>query len=105
MISARWKYNFWSFGFAPLIAAQVPKELCAIENAANSDCPALFVSSEKDKVVPPKFQQQVFDAYKGPKQKFQIEDADHHHRMPAHQESEYMEAIAWLFEEINLRKS
>ena len=96
LISDRPRYNVWNFGMAKYIAAQVPEELDAIANAGLSNCPALFVSSEKDRLVPPKYQREIMDAYAGESHQFIIRGADHDHRIQQEQESEYRAAIEWL---------
>lgn len=96
MISTRPRYNWWSFGMAKLIANKIPDELDSINNALMAKCPALFVTSEKDRVVPPTYQWQIMDLYLGETRQFVIEGADHHHRIPEHQESEYFAAVEWL---------
>ena len=96
LISDRPRYNAWNFGLARFIAAQVPEELDAIVNAGLSNCPALFVTSEKDRLVPPKYQREIIDAYAGESHQFLIRGADHDHRIPVEQESEYRAAIEWL---------
>jgi pimeloyl-ACP methyl ester carboxylesterase len=96
MISTRPRYNWWSFGLAKFIGNQVPDLLDSINNAYMTSCPALFVTSEKDRVVPPKYQRQIMDVYLGKTKQFIIERADHHHGIPGHQENEYLAAVAWL---------
>jgi len=96
LISKRPKYNWWSLGGAKLIAGKIPHELDAIENAAKSKCPALFVTSEKDTLVPVAFQQQIIEAYAGQKRQFILEGADHDHQLPEHQQDDYLAAIDGL---------
>lgn len=77
LIAGRLKYNWWNFGTARFVAAQVPSDLDAITNAALCHCPAFFLRSEKDTVVPKQFQRKIIDAYQGPKQEFIIPGAEH----------------------------
>ena len=98
IISDRPRYNWWNFGFAKWIANEIPESLDSIHNASLAKCPALMVTSEKDKVVPTKYQNEIRDAYLGEIKQFVIEGADHHHKIPQHQESEYLAAIDWLYE-------
>ena len=65
LIATRPKYNWWNFGMARFVAAQIPLELDAIANAARCECPAFFLRSEKDTVVPASFQRRIIDAYAG----------------------------------------
>lgn len=104
MISTRPRYNWWSFGLAKLIGKQVPDLLDSINNAYMAKCPALFVTSEKDRVVPPKYQQQIMDFYLGETRQFIIEGADHHHQIPEHQEAEYFSAIEWLHDALSAKR-
>ena len=103
LISDRPRYNAWNFGFGKRIGNQVPEKLDSLRNAKHSNCPALFVSSEKDRVVPIKYQLEIADAYHGPNRQFVIQGADHHHRIPEHQESQYLEAVRWLHENLASR--
>ena len=96
MIATRRRYTWWSFGFSKLIAKQVPIELDSTKNAGRSTAPALFVCAEKDTVVPPSFQDRIISAYHGEHRCFIIEGADHHHRIPEKQESDYVELLLWL---------
>ena len=59
-------WNLWLI--AGPVAAGIPSELDSIRNARNSSMPAIFISADKDEVVPPQYQQQVMEAYAGPKQ-------------------------------------
>lgn len=96
MIRLRPKYNWWNFGGARFIANQVPVELDAVANAGKCNCPVVLVRSERDRVVPAKFQHMIFEKFKGEKFEFVIEGARHHHKVPVHQEQEYIGAIDWL---------
>ena len=100
LISDRPKYNWWNFGTAKHIANQVPELLDSLTNASIAKCPALFVTSEKDRVVPVKYQNEIMHSYLGDVKQFVIEGADHHHRIPEHQEAEYLAAIDWLHERL-----
>ena len=100
LISDRPRYNWWSFGMAKHVAKQVPELLDSLSNATIANCPALFVTSENDCVVPPKYQQEIMDAYVEDTQQFIIEGAGHGDRIPEHQESEYFAAIDWLHEKL-----
>ncbi|MDA8563466.1 alpha/beta hydrolase [Mariniblastus sp.] len=77
LIAGRLKYNWWNFGMARFVAAQVPSELDSIANAARCTCPAFFLRSEKDTVVPAAFQRRIIDAYAGDLQEFIILGAEH----------------------------
>lgn len=100
MIATRPRYAWWSLGFSRLIANQVPAKLNAVENAYRSTCPALFVQSELDRVVPTKYQDLVINQYSGTKRKLVLRGADHHHRAAESQLAEYSEAVSWLGEQV-----
>ena len=96
MIATRRRYTWWNFGMSRIIADQVPDELDPVANAQNSTCPALFVRSELDRVVPVEYQEMVIQAYAGDQRLFVIRGADHHHRVSEEQQNEYLEALEWL---------
>ena len=98
MIATRRRYRWWSFGLSKLVANQVPDDLDAVKNASRSTCPALFVCSEKDSVVPPEFQQLILDAYGGPINQFVIPGANHQHGVPESHEAQYLMALNWLWD-------
>jgi pimeloyl-ACP methyl ester carboxylesterase len=96
IVATRPRYAWPSLGLSRFVAAQVPKELDSIENASRSKCPALFVCSSEDRVVPPRFQEMIIDQYAGQKNVFTIQGADHHHAVPEHQGAAYETACQWL---------
>lgn len=100
LISDRPRYKWWSFGMSKHIANQVPELLDSLHNATLAKCPALLVTSEKDSVVPPKYQREIMDAYMEDIQQFIIEGAGHGDRIPEYQESEYLAAIEWLHQKL-----
>ena len=58
------RHGWWNFGIgARLLARKIPRELCSISNAKSTAVPALFVSSARDRTVPPRYQQMVIDAH------------------------------------------
>lgn len=100
MIATRTRYTWWNFGMSKLIANQVPLVLDAIENARRSTCPALFVQSELDRVIPPKYQELVIAQFGGDVRKLILRGADHHHRASESQLEEYDDAVRWLGEQL-----
>ncbi len=90
------------FGWWPLkpgvqlLARQVPPELCAIRNAAAATAPAIFITARQDRVVPPSCQQQIADAYAGPKQTLYLAQADHHTPMSDEETEQYRQRLDWL---------
>ena len=103
LIKNRPRYSAWSFGLSSWIADEVPIELDAIENADRCSCPCLFVQSEKDRIVPVKYQDQIIGAYQGAKQVFRILGADHHEMVGDDQAEAYVEAVAWLNDQMTSR--
>ena len=79
-----------------LIARQIPPELCAIRNAASATAPAIFITAQRDRVVPLKCQQQVLDAYAGPKRVLRLAQADHHTPLTDEETEQYRDLLAWL---------
>lgn len=100
MIATRTRYTWWSFGVSKLIAKQVPRSLDAVENASRSSCPALFIQSQFDRVVPLNYQQMVIAQYSGIIHEFVIRGAEHHHGIPDDQKEQYAEAVGWLGSQI-----
>lgn len=96
LISSRPKYAWPSLGLSRLMGAVIPAELDSVENAKRTSCRTLFITSEKDRVIPPKYQYLIRDQLGGKHRHFIIEGADHHHRIPEHQEAEYIELTRWL---------
>ncbi len=96
MIGTRPRYAWSSLGLSKLVAAQVPIELDAIENASKTKCPVLLTQSELDRVIPTYFQDMVFEQLGGESRKLIIKGADHHERASEDQKEEYVDAIQWL---------
>lgn len=90
------RYGRWSFGLAKFIADQVPEAVCSISNAAQSQVPALFLTSEQDRTVPPDLQRHVIDNYAGERRVMQIGGADHATPIDESQFDEYAELLEWL---------
>jgi pimeloyl-ACP methyl ester carboxylesterase len=90
------------FGWWPLkpgthlLSRQVPPELCAIRNAAAVTAPAVFITAGQDRVVPPSCQQQIAEAYAGPKQVLSLPQADHHTPMSDEELEQYGRRLDWL---------
>ncbi len=96
LIARRPRYNWWNFGAARWVARQFPASFDAVENAARCHVPALFVQSAADRLVPVNYQQEIIEAYAGPKRVFVIAGADHHDPLPEEQVPAYLEALEWL---------
>jgi pimeloyl-ACP methyl ester carboxylesterase len=83
-----------------LVSRAVPESLSSVANAARATAPCVFVVSGQDRVVPPRFQQQVIDAYAGPYRRTDLDDADHADLMTDEQAERYAADLAWLREQI-----
>jgi len=82
MISQWKKYNWWNFGMAKFVADMIPDELDSVANAKKCQWPLFVTQSDSDTVVPVEFQNQILEAYSGPKDTFVIPDADHATLLP-----------------------
>jgi len=90
-------YGWWNLGVgAQAIAAQIPDELDSIASAKRCQIPAIFITSEQDQTVPPRFQQLVWHAYAGPQRRLSLRKAGHGTPMSASEASEYGELLHWL---------
>ena len=86
-----------------LVARHVPEPLCPIQNAARASAPAVFVSSQKDRVVPAALQQEVFENYGGDSHVLELAEADHAD-LPSEEESaEYVRLLRWLRDRVTQR--
>ena len=99
LIRARFGRSVFGIG-ARLIAAQVPEALDSIRTAAKCRVPAIFITSAKDRTVPPRFQQQILDVYAGPHRNLILPDAGHGTPMTPREISQFSEHLGWLREEI-----
>ena len=88
------RHSWWNLGWgARMVCRQVPEEMDAVENAKKCRAPALFIESTSDRVVPPKYQRMIVDAYGGPAETFRIEGADHHTPLDESQAEAYVESV------------
>lgn len=91
------KHGWWNAWVgAWLISTQVPRELDSLVNARRSSLPAVFVTSGKDRVVPPQFQDTIFEAYAGPKRRIVLPDSDHADPPGEGDQAEYDQHLHWL---------
>ncbi|MBW3597793.1 MAG: alpha/beta hydrolase [Planctomycetes bacterium] len=93
------RHGWWSFYLgAAMIAMQTPRELDSVANAARCRSPAVFLASQRDRVVPPRFQQLVMTAYAGDKRVLNLADADHADPLAEHEVEQYRRMLDWLRE-------
>ncbi|QDU92764.1 alpha/beta hydrolase [Lignipirellula cremea] len=91
------RFGWWNFNLgARMIARQVPGELASAANASLSTAPAVFLLSGQDRIVPPRFQQPVIDAYAGEKRVVTFAQADHVDAGDAAEMASYKAALQWL---------
>jgi pimeloyl-ACP methyl ester carboxylesterase len=90
--------GWWHFAWArALIARQVPAMLDSIHNASKAGAPAVFLIALQDRIVPAKHQQQIVDAYAGPKQVLDRAEADHDTPLHRHDVQQLHALAAWLY--------
>jgi pimeloyl-ACP methyl ester carboxylesterase len=92
----RGKFGWRTLGLAHGVAGQIPSELDSIANAARAKAPCVIHSAGRDRIVPPKYQQLVVQAYAGPKQVVTVADADHVFVLSPDDEANYVQALTWL---------
>lgn len=97
LISQRWRYNWWNLGLAGRLAAAIPAELDAVRNAALCRAPCLVVQSEKDRLVPVRFQSLVTDALAVRPEILVIPGGDHGDPLPESMEKRFREAVRHCF--------
>lgn len=85
---------------ANALARQIDDALCSIENAARATAPAVFVVALQDVTVPTVIQQQIVEAYAGPKQVLELPDADHDTKLSESDMHQLEKLKGWLCERI-----
>lgn len=79
-----------------LLACHVPGELDAIACARQATVPAVFVMSDRDRVVPPPYQRRLHAAYAGPYQLVTLAGAGHASSMADSEMRQYRDALRAL---------
>lgn len=87
-------WNLWLL--AGPLSFQIPPDLDSIANARASRAPAIFLLSEKDEVVAPRFQKLVVNAYTGKKCVITLKGAHHCTPITAAALSNLFDALDWL---------
>ncbi len=90
-------WNLWLGAW--FISRHVPRNLDSIENARHVSCPAVFLRSDRDEVVPPIYQQKIIQAYGGPYRLLTLRDADHATPLNLNEQREYQAHLQWLRDE------
>ena len=76
-------FGWWNLWLAAVpVSLGVPADLDSIQNAKHLSAPGVFIITEGDSLVPPKYQQMVIDAYAGPKQIVRMPGVDHNDDIP-----------------------
>jgi pimeloyl-ACP methyl ester carboxylesterase len=74
----RGKHGWWNLWLLALpVSISIPSEIDSVANARRCTAPVTFLTSDEDQVVPPAYQQLVFNAYAGPKQIIHIAGGRH----------------------------
>jgi len=87
-------WNLWLL--AGPIASQIPRDLDSITNARAVRAPAIFLLSEKDEVVPPRYHQLVVNAYAGEKRLIALRGAYHNDPIEGAAITDLDNALGWV---------
>ena len=90
-------WNLWLL--AGPVTLQLPRDLDSIANARVSRAPSIFLLSEKDEIVAPRFHRLVVDAYAGEKHVIALRGAYHNDPIEGAALADLNEALDWLLEE------
>lgn len=60
-------WNLWLLAIP--VALSIPSDLSAMDNARTATCRMIFVQADRDEIIPTSYQDAIFEAYGGPKQK------------------------------------
>lgn len=80
------------------IAESLPPEMNLSLTAPRAHVPTVMLQSERDQLVPPELQNEVFDALPGPKQLVVLTGLGHDDIATDRHESDIGEAIRWLWQ-------
>jgi pimeloyl-ACP methyl ester carboxylesterase len=87
-------WNLWLL--AGPLAQKIPRDLDSIANAKTSRAPAVFLLSEKDEVIAPRFQRLVVNAYAGEKRVIPLAGARHNDPLEGTNIANFHNALDWL---------
>lgn len=92
------RYGWWNLWLGALpVSLQIPPQLDSLANAARCRAPAVFVSSTRDTLVPPRFHRMVFAAYAGPKRLVAVAGAGHNDFPNPATLNDYKVGLDWLW--------
>ncbi len=95
------RHGWWNFGLgARLVAKMIPDEMESVVNATKCQTPAVFITSAKDRTVPPIYQQQIIESYAGTKRVLTLENAGHATQLDERHQEEYVAHLTWLREQM-----
>lgn len=89
------RFGWWNV-VAIMMGYQVPRDLCAVQNAARCHVPAVFITSGKDRIVPPGCQELVYDSYSGPKQRLHLDRSGHDTTFSPRQRTQFSPMASWM---------
>ncbi|HEX5106030.1 MAG TPA: alpha/beta fold hydrolase [Pirellulaceae bacterium] len=92
----RGRYAWRTFGLAHGVAKRIPPELDSVANAARVRLPCVIQQAGRDRIVPPRYQQLIVEAYAGPKQVVTVPAADHAFVLAPEDAGPYVQALSWL---------
>ena len=93
------RYGWWNLWFLARAAArEVPAELNSLLNAPRVHTPAVFLTSERDFTVPPKFQRKVIRSYGGEHRDILLAECHHDAEIPDSAHSGIRNSLQWLAE-------
>lgn len=87
-------WNLWLL--AGPAALQIPRDLNSVANARSIHAPAIFLLSEKDEIVAPRFHKVVVDAYAGEKRVIALRGAYHNDPIEDTALADLNDALGWL---------
>jgi uncharacterized protein len=87
-------WNLWLL--AGPIALRIPRDLDSIANASVSHTPAIFLTAEKDEIVPPRYHMLVANAYAGEKRVITLHGAYHNDPIEGAALADFHQALDWL---------
>ena len=92
-------YGWWNLWLiAGPVAMQLPADLDAVENAAHSKAPAVFVMAGADQVIPPPYHRLVSDAYAGPKRIIDNPGARHDDPLTREAARQFHDGVDWIWQ-------
>ena len=95
------RYGWWNLWLlAGPVSAGIPDDLDSLANAARATGPALVASADDDATVPPAYQQQVIDAYAGPKRVVRLPGAGHDTPAAKAAPGPWRQGLDWLWQQV-----